>query len=70
MKIAAYLRVSTDEQAEQGISIPAQQSRLMAYCQSQGWEIFDFYIDDGYSGKDLERPAMQRLLRDAGAKKI
>jgi site-specific DNA recombinase len=70
MKIAAYLRVSTDEQAEQGISIPAQQSRLMAYCQSQGWEIFDFYIDDGYSGKDLERPAMQRLLRDAGAKKF
>jgi len=70
MKVAAYLRVSTDEQAEQGISIPAQQSRLTAYCQSQGWEIFDFYIDDGYSGKDLERPAMQRLLLDAGAKKF
>lgn len=45
--IAAYIRVSTDEQAEQGISIPAQKSRLAAYCQAQGWEVYDYYIDDG-----------------------
>ncbi|HBC94326.1 MAG TPA: hypothetical protein DCZ10_15865 [Pelotomaculum sp.] len=70
MLIAIYIRVSTDEQAEQGISIPAQKSRLLAYCQSQGWEVFDFYVDDGYSGKDLERPAMQRLMTDAQDKKF
>jgi len=70
MLVAIYVRVSTDEQAEQGISIPAQKSRLLAYCQAQGWEVYDFYIDDGYSGKDLERPAMQRLIEDATAKKF
>lgn len=70
MLVAAYIRVSTDEQAEQGISIPAQKSRLLSYCQAQGWELYDYYIDDGYSGKDLERPAMQRLIEDAGAKKF
>lgn len=68
--VACYIRVSTDEQAEQGISIPAQKSRLLAYCQARGWEVYDFYVDDGYSGKDLERPAMQRLIDDAGAKKF
>lgn len=70
MIAAAYIRVSTDEQAEQGISIPAQKSRLLAYCKSQGWEVFDFYIDDGYSGKNLDRPAIQRLIQDVEAKKV
>jgi len=70
MLAACYIRVSTDEQTEQGISIPAQKSRLLAYCQARGWEIYGFYIDDGYSGKDLDRPAMQRLIGDAAAKKF
>lgn len=70
MRAAAYIRVSTDEQAEQGISIPAQKSRLSAYCQAQGWDIYDFYIDDGYSGKDLERPEISRLMEDAELKRF
>ncbi|WP_341479113.1 recombinase family protein [Heliobacterium chlorum] len=64
------MRVSTDEQAEHGISIPAQKSRLLSYCQAMDWEIFDFYVDDGYSGKNLNRPDMQRLIKDAQAKKF
>jgi site-specific DNA recombinase len=67
---AAYIRVSTDEQAEQGVSLPAQKSRLISYCQAQGWELYDFYMDDGYSGKNLDRPAMQKLLEDAVAQKF
>lgn len=70
MKVAAYLRVSTDEQAEQNISLPLQQSRLLAYCQSREWDLFDFYIDDGYTGKDLFRPAITRLISDAKARKF
>lgn len=66
--VACYIRVSTDEQAEHGISIPAQKSRLAAYCQAQGWEIYDFFIDDGYSGKDLKRPAVQRMITGAANK--
>ena len=67
---AGYLRVSTDEQAEHGVSLESQKSRIIAYCKSQGWNLHDLYIDDGYSGKDLNRPAMQRLIVDSKAQKI
>lgn len=70
IKVAAYLRVSTDEQAEQNISIPMQQSRLAAFCQSKDWMIEDFYLDDGCSGKNLDRPAIKRLIIDAKEKKF
>ncbi|MBP2662737.1 MAG: hypothetical protein H6Q71_685 [Firmicutes bacterium] len=70
IKVAAYLRVSTEEQAEQNISLPLQQSRLLAYCESRQWDLFDFYIDDGYSGKDLSRPDMTRLINDAKSNKF
>ncbi|MFZ5596450.1 MAG: recombinase family protein [Bacillota bacterium] len=65
LRVAAYIRVSTDEQAEHGISIPAQKSRLTAYCRAQGWSIHHFFIDDGYSGKDMERPAIRQLMAQA-----
>jgi site-specific DNA recombinase len=61
--IALYCRVSTDEQAEHGFSLEAQRDRLVAYCQSQGWKDYEVYIDDGYSGTTLERPALSRLIR-------
>lgn len=70
VRAAIYVRVSTEEQAEHGISIPAQKSRLISYCKTQGWEIYDFFIDSGYSGKNLERPAMQRLIEDARNRKF
>jgi len=62
MKTAIYVRVSTDEQAEEGYSIEAQKRKLLAYIESQDWTLFDIFIDDGYSAKDLERPEMKRLL--------
>lgn len=68
--VAAYIRVSTDEQAEQGISIAAQKNRIEAYCRAQNWTPYDFYCDDGWSGKDLRRPAIQRLVADAAARKF
>lgn len=64
MKVAIYVRVSTDEQAEEGYSIAAQRDRLLAFCMSQGWEVVGTYIDDGVSAKDLERPELKRLLND------
>lgn len=67
MTVALYCRVSTDEQAQQGFSIASQQQRLEAYCVSQGWDDYALYIDDGYSGTTLDRPALQRLLRDVTA---
>jgi len=64
MKVAIYVRVSTDEQAKEGFSIPAQKERLRSFCESQGWEIVHEYIEEGWSAKDLERPQMKQLLKD------
>ena len=61
--IALYCRVSTDEQAREGVSLDEQQERLTAYCRAMGWsEVPLLFIDDGYSAKNLERPQLTRLL--------
>lgn len=62
--IANYIRVSTLEQAQEGYSISAQKERLTAYCKAQGWENYKFYVDEGISAKDTDRPELQRLLKD------
>jgi site-specific DNA recombinase len=63
--IALYCRVSTDEQAREGISLEEQQTRLTAYCRAMGWnDQYKLYIDDGYSAKSLERPKLHQLLDD------
>lgn len=67
---AIYIRVSTDEQATEGYSIASQKQRLEAFCLSQDWKIYDYYIDDGFSGKDLQRPAVTRLINDAKKKQF
>ncbi|MGY3716741.1 recombinase family protein [Sutcliffiella cohnii] len=63
MRVAIYVRVSTNEQAKEGFSIPAQKERLRAFCKSQGWEIAEEYVEDGWSAKDLKRPKMQQMLK-------
>jgi DNA invertase Pin-like site-specific DNA recombinase len=62
--VRGYIRVSTDEQAASGYSLPAQREALQAYALSQGWEMAATYSDDGWSAKDIQRPALQALLRD------
>ncbi|PEO46719.1 resolvase [Bacillus sp. AFS026049] len=61
--IALYCRVSTDEQAREGISLNEQQERMKAYCRAMGWgDNFLLFIDDGYSAKNLDRPKLTKLL--------
>lgn len=62
-KVAVYVRVSTEEQALEGYSIAAQKQRLTMYCESQDWDISGFYVDEGISAKDMNRPELQRMLR-------
>jgi site-specific DNA recombinase len=64
MKVAAYIRVSTEEQVKEGYSISAQKHRLEAYAISQGWEVVQFYVDEGISAKDLNRPELQRMIKN------
>jgi len=70
MTVALYCRVSTDEQAEHGFSIDNQKERLIAFCKSQGWDQYRLYIDDGYTGTNMDRPALQRLIKHIKEKKI
>jgi site-specific DNA recombinase len=58
-----YIRVSTDDQAESGLGLAAQRHALEMYAQLYNLELTDVIVDDGYSGKDLERPGIQELLR-------
>ncbi len=70
-KIAAiYIRVSTDAQREEGYSIDAQKEMLTAYCISKGIKKYDYYIDGGFSGSNIERPELSRLIEDIKADKI
>lgn len=63
MKIPAiYIRVSTDFQAEEGYSIDAQKEALEAYCKMKGIKNYEFFIDGGWSGSNLDRPEIQRLV--------
>lgn len=64
-KAALYCRVSTEEQAREGLSLGAQQATLAEFCQARGWTVAGAYIDEGYSAKNLERPAIRRLVADA-----
>jgi site-specific DNA recombinase len=62
MTVGIYIRVSTQEQAQEGYSIHAQKERLTAYCMAQGWTEFKYYVDEGVSAKDTNRPQLNLLL--------
>ena len=62
--IIAYCRVSTTEQAEGGISLEAQQRRLLAYAEAHGLHVLRVEEDAGISAKRTSnRPALQRALQ-------
>lgn len=67
---AIYVRVSTEEQVKQGFSLDAQQDALENYAKALGYELYKMYRDEGKSAKDLKRPEMINLLRDAEARKF
>lgn len=60
-----YLRLSKDdENVGESVSIGTQRGILSDFCQLHGYEIYDFYIDDGYSGLNFNRPGFNRLIED------
>src|SRR5262249_16169785 len=62
MRSIGYVRVSTDRQAEQGISLEAQEAKIRAMATVQGAELTEVIVDGGESAKSLNRPGLQRLL--------
>ena len=66
-----YMRVSTEDQAREGFSLPEQKERLEAYCKFKGFVIKDYYTDAGISAKTGNyRPEFERLKEDVKSKKI
>ena len=64
----AYVRVSTEKQAEEGMSLTAQSEQIAKYAALYDLEIIDTIIDDGYSASSLDRPGLKRVfaMLDAG----
>ena len=61
---ALYERLSKDdEQQGESNSILNQRDMLEKYCEKQGWEVVAVYQDDGFTGLNMERPDLQRMLR-------
>ena len=66
-----YMRVSTEDQAKEGFSLPEQKERLESFCKFKGYEIVEYYQDAGLSAKTgNHRPEFERLKNDIKAKKI
>ncbi len=66
-KVGIYCRLSIEDNNKGGDdsrSISNQKEMLRDYCIERGWEIFDIYVDDGFSGIDRSRPSFTRLLHD------
>ena len=70
MRTAIYMRVSTDKQALEGDSIPAQREALLKYVEEHNMALTGEYVDGGASGTKADRAELQRLLDDVKADKI
>jgi DNA invertase Pin-like site-specific DNA recombinase len=69
--VGIYARLSRDDEREgESLSIENQKEILIKHVREQRWNLVDTYLDDGYSGKDFERPGVQRLIEDAKDGKI
>lgn len=63
LTVFGYVRVSTDNQLE-NYSIDAQMERITAYCKAKDWQLAKIYTDGGYSGGNINRPALRQMLED------
>lgn len=71
-EVAAYIRVSTQEQKLHGISLEAQKQKLIEYAEAHNMKIVAWYQDEGVSGRKLikKRPELQRMIQDAENRKF
>lgn len=61
-KYIGYVRVSTDEQKQHGFGIDTQHSTIRSYCEAMGYPLETIIADEGISGKDMNRPGIQRVI--------
>ena len=62
MKVVGYVRVSTQEQSDSGLGLASQVGAIESFCQRSGWELVEIARDEGWSGKDMQRPGLRAAL--------
>ena len=63
-RAAIYCRLSKDDDLDgESASIANQRDMLEHYCEKQGWEVVEVYQDDGYTGLNMERPDLKRMIK-------
>jgi len=70
MTTVGYVRVSTEDQAKEGVSLDNHESKIKAYCHLKDLELREVIEDAGISAKNLRRPGVQKVLRLARRKEI
>jgi len=70
MTTIGYCRVSTEDQAKEGVSLDNQKSKIKAYCQLKDLSLSEIVEDAGISAKNLKRPGVQRVLKLARKRQI
>ena len=64
-RAALYCRLSKDDDLQgESASISNQRELLTSVCKANGWDIVEVYQDDGYTGLNMERPGLKKLLAD------
>lgn len=64
MRVIAYVRVSSEEQADSRAGLEVQRTAINAECQRRGWQVVEVVEDAGYSAKDLKRPGVLAALEE------
>lgn len=63
MKAVGYIRVSTEDQAREGISLEHQRAKIKSYCELKDLDLIEIVEDPGISAKNLNRPGVQKVLK-------
>jgi DNA invertase Pin-like site-specific DNA recombinase len=69
-KAIGYIRVSTDEQAKEGVSLENQEEKIRSYCDLKDFELLEIVEDAGISAKNLRRPGAQKVIEMAQKKMV
>ena len=64
IRVFGYCRVSTDMQAAQGLSLDDQREAIKQCAADRGWVVEEIFVDGGFSAKNTDRPAFQRMVRE------
>jgi len=62
--VGIYVRVSTENQVDDGYSVGEQTDKLKKYCEIKDWNVYNVYTDGGWSGSNIKRPGMEMLVKD------